>query len=68
MLVLKRSQKPDNGKNTNDKIIYSCKIILIYSNIYGFVGKYEQELPQTLRKTIQFCCFQIDLNAYYKWH
>lgn len=60
MLVLKRSQKPDNGKNTNDKIIYSCKIILIYSNIHGFVGKYEQELPQTLRETIQFCCFQID--------
>ena len=44
----------------NDKIIYSCKIILIYTNIYGFVGKYEQKLPQTLRKTIQFCCFQID--------
>lgn len=42
------------------KTIHSCKIILIYTNIYGFVGKYEQKLPQTLRKTIQFCCFQID--------
>lgn len=32
----------------------------LHKYIYGFVGKYEQELPQTLRKTIQFCCFQID--------